>query len=1103
MNSLQGDSLREAVDAAVSAFGATSAPKLSSGVGEPEDQIRGPFETLLTSVGQSMGRVVIPVGEASLSDLKIRPDYAVLVGGAVCGHVEIKAPGKGANPSSYRGHDKRQWERLKALPNVLYTDGNEWALFRSGERVDSVIRLRGEIEIAGDQLSSEGTELAACLADFLSWQPVQPRTAEQLAVSVAGLCRLLYEEVLDNLAHNLLLQELAQDWRDLLFPDASDEKFADGYAQSVTFALLLARAEGIDFRGKSIEEISRELGSSHSLLGRALRVLTNADVIGGLRTSVNTLLRVVTEVSWEAIRKGGREPWLMFYEHFLARYNPELRKRTGSYYTPNEVVSAMTWMVDDVLRTQLGKADGFASSEVTSVDPAMGTGTFLLQMIEHAADRIEAEQGAGAVPARLREMLQRVVGFEIQMGPYAVAELRSFETFRRRGVSVPEDVLRLYVTNTLDNPWEEQIRLGAEYEPIAKSRRLANQVKANEPVTVVIGNPPYKDKAKGKGGWVESGNPEARQRAIFDDFLPPKEWGVGIHARHAYNMYAYFWRWAVWKAFEAHPESDRGVVAFITSASWLDSQGFMAMRKYMRDLCDRIYVLHLEGESRGARRTENVFEIQVPVAIVIAVRDGSRAGESAAVQMYTKTGTRGEKLAWLNELRSLGDIDWMSVDGDPTDPIAVTDPAWRESPLITQLFPWRAKGIMAGRTWVYAPLEKTLATRWERLILAPAEQKPLLLKEHPRDRTVDTSVAAIDGMPEIEFTISEETKTTPVTEPIGLRSFDRQFVIADSRVINQASPSLWQTRSDTQVFATTLSAEEISSGPAVTCSAFIPDAHHYRGFGGGDVIPAWSDQSARKPNVSAQLLDLLSSTLSISVSGEDLFAYVVGVAGHAGYTKRFYDELAIPGVRIPITRDSALFKRAVDLGKEVIWLQTRGERYVDNAQDRPSGVPPLPDYQRPKVQVAISDDSEHMPEEMTYNSSGQALRIGEGVVAPVSEAVFEYEVSGMNVLKKWFGYRKRKPAVKRSSALDDIVAERWPSSYTSDLLDLLNCLTRLVALEPGLDRLLSEILHGDRITVTELRESGAFDELTKKAPASGAEDDQLFDSDSLLAQPGE
>lgn len=1103
MNSLQGDSLRGAVNTAVSAFGATSGPKLSSGVGEPEDQIRGPFETLLASVGQSMGRIVIPVGEASLSDLKIRPDYAVLVGGAVCGHVEIKAPGKGANPSSYKGHDKRQWERLKALPNVLYTDGNEWALFRSGERIDSVIRLRGDIETSGDQLSSEGTELAACLADFLSWQPVQPRTAEQLAVSVAGLCRLLYEEVLDNLEHNVLLQELAQDWRDLLFPDASDEKFADGYAQSVTFALLLARAEGIEFRDKSIEEISRELGSSHSLLGRALRVLTNADVIGGLRTSVNTLLRVVTEVSWEAIRKGGREPWLMFYEHFLARYNPELRKQTGSYYTPNEVVSAMTWLTDDVLRTQLGKVDGFASSEVTSVDPAMGTGTFLLQMIEHAADRIEAEEGPGAVPARLREMLHRVVGFEIQMGPYAVAELRSYETFRRRGVSVPEDVLRLYVTNTLDNPWEEQIRLGAEYEPIAKSRRLANEVKANEPVTVVIGNPPYKDKAKGKGGWVEIGNPAARQRAIFDDFLPPKEWGVGIHARHAYNMYAYFWRWAVWKAFEAHPESDRGVVTFITSASWLDSQGFMAMRKYMRDLCDRIYVLHLEGESRGARKTENVFEIQVPVAIVIAVRDGSRTGKSADVQMYTKTGTRGEKLAWLNKVRSLADIDWRTVEGDPTDPIAVTDPAWRESPLITQLFPWRAKGIMAGRTWVYAPLDETLAKRWERLIRAPVEQKPLLLKEHPRDRTIDTKVVAIDGMPEIEFTISAEIATQPVTAPVGMRSFDRQFVIADSRVINQASPSLWRTRSDSQVFATTLSAEEISSGPAVTCTSFIPDAHHYRGFGGGDVIPLWSDESASKPNVAVPLLDFLTSKLSLAVSGEDLFAYVVGVAGHAGYTERFYDELAIPGVRIPITRDPALFKRAVDLGRQVIWLQTRGERFVDREHDRPPGLPPLPVDLRPKVQVAIPDDPEHMPDELGYDAKGQALQIGSGVIAPVCEAVYEYEVSGMNVLKKWFGYRKRKPAVKRSSALDDIVADRWPSSYTSDLLDLLNCLTRLIALEPELNKLLSEILDGDRFAVAELRASGALDDISKKSRPPGAVGDQLFDSDSLFAQSDE
>src|SRR5439155_17531831 len=102
-----------------------------------------------------------------------------------------------------------------------------------------------------------------------------------------------------------------------------------------------------------------------------------------------------------------------------------------------------------------------------------------------------------------------------------------------------------YVADTLDNPYIEQTRLGAGYEPIARSRRAANKVKSDEPVMVVIGNPPYLEKARGKGGWVEKGDPGAAQAPILNDFMPPKEWGISAHARHLYNLNVFFWRWGL------------------------------------------------------------------------------------------------------------------------------------------------------------------------------------------------------------------------------------------------------------------------------------------------------------------------------------------------------------------------------------------------------------------------------------------------------------------------------------------------------------------------------------------------------------------------------
>ncbi len=112
---------------------------------------------------------------------------------------------------------------------------------------------------------------------------------------------------------------LAEDWRRTLFPDASNETFADGYAQAVTFGLLMARAQGITLSG-GLDRVSRALRQSNLLIGTALRVLTDdVDDQATLKTSLNTLTRVLDVVHWPTISKGSPEAWLYFYEGFPQR----------------------------------------------------------------------------------------------------------------------------------------------------------------------------------------------------------------------------------------------------------------------------------------------------------------------------------------------------------------------------------------------------------------------------------------------------------------------------------------------------------------------------------------------------------------------------------------------------------------------------------------------------------------------------------------------------------------------------------------------------------------------------------------------------------------
>ena len=341
------------------------------------------------------------VGETSLPDLKTRPDYAVSLKNALIGFIEVKAPGKGADPRRFQDqHDKDQWEKLQSLPNLMYTDGNAFSLWRDGELVGDVIQLEGDIERAGAKLAAPKI-LLSLFSDFFQWEPQPPGSAAQLAVVTARLCRLLRAEVEEQLGRGSKspLSDLAIDWRKLLFPAATDDAFADGYAQAVTFGLLMARARNIPL-AKGLQQVARELRRTNTLIGAALGLLTdNVDNEEALKTSLATLIRVLDAVHWPTVSRGDPEAWLYFYEKFLQVYDNELRKKTGSYYTPPQVVEPMVRLVDEALRSnqRFALSEGLASADVTVADPAIGTGTFLLGVLRRIAQTTEADQGPGAV----------------------------------------------------------------------------------------------------------------------------------------------------------------------------------------------------------------------------------------------------------------------------------------------------------------------------------------------------------------------------------------------------------------------------------------------------------------------------------------------------------------------------------------------------------------------------------------------------------------------------------------------------------------------------------------------------------------------------------
>ncbi len=1081
---------------AIATFGLETKAKLTNrgATGEPEDQLRAPLEGMVANMAEICGfprSVVAAVGESALIELKTRPDYAITIRGALTGFIEVKAPGKGADPRRFKDrHDKQQWEKLQPLPNLIYTDGNEFSLWRNGQLEGALVRLIGDVETSGANLDAPPS-LMSLFEDFLRWRPIPPRDAKQLAVVIARLCRLLREEVTEQLAiGSPALTALATDWRKLLFPEASDRQFADGYAQAVTFGLLMARAHNIRLSA-GLDQVARQLAQTNSLIGSALRLLTDdAQNQATLTTSLGTLTRVLDAVHWPAISKDDSDAWLYFYEDFLEVYDNDLRKKTGSYYTPPEVVGAMVSLVDEAIRSRFKIHSGLASPAVTVADPALGTGTFLLGILRRIAETVKADEGPGAAPAAVGAAIDRLIGFEIQLGPFAVAQLRIVAELADLIGAPPPAQPRMFVADALSDPYGEPGWLPSILAPIAESRQQANKVKNLEPITVVIGNPPYKEKAKGLGGWVESGSPNSPERPPLEAWTPPRDWGVGVHTKHLRNLYVYFWRWATWKVFDHDPNSNTGIVCFITVAGFLNGPGFEKMRDYLRHKGDEVWVIDCSPEGHQPEVNTRIFEgVQQPICIVVVSRPlGTREDAPATVRFRAlPAGHRKEKFEALRTL-TLDSDGWVECPSAWRAPfLPASTGAWSTYPALDDLFSYNGSGVMPGRTWVIAPDAQSLRQRWDVLISAPCDQKETLFHPHLRQgkpgdkhskRIVNKALPGYEARP---TPIAEERGQTLAPARYGFRSFDRQWIIPDNRLINQPNPELWEMHSEHQVYLTAPSDRSPSAGPALTFTALIPDLHHYNGRG-GRVFPMWRDHEASTPNVGQNLLAYLSQKYKRPVSGADVVAYIAAIAACPAFTDRFLSDLVQPGLRIPITAKGEVFAAADDVGRTVIWLHTFGERFADPKRGRPAGPPRLARGAAPRIPAAgaIASDNATMPDTIDYDETKSRLLIGGGYVERVAPQVWSYEVSGKRVLRQWFSYRRanrERPIIgdrRPPSKLGDVQPDRWLAEYTTELINLLNVIGKLVELEPTQAALLTQICSGPTISAGELSAAGAF-----------------------------
>ena len=1063
-------------DTLVAQFGAAAKDSLN-GPGEPEAALATPVDNLLREYGENvLSRKVVLHAEVREDSGNVRPDFGVRIDGLMSGHVELKKPGTSLDPDTYgkTTHNGRQWKRLRNLPNLLHTNGLEWRLWRYGELVamahlpvSSLTKFKGAI--------AAPPELDTVLSSFLSWTPTPITTVTRLVDTIAPLAALLREEVLESLQANRRNAKatgreensypfigLKRDWRASLYPNATDEEFADGFAQTVVFALVIALSDGMDFNNIQLRDIAEGLQSKHSLLGRSLDLLTEHIKGSTVGLVLETIIRTLSATDWHVISGGNQDVYLYLYEHFLDKYNPALKKKSGSYYTPAKVVMAMTRLTDQALKKYLSIPEGLSADSVAVIDPAMGTGTYGLSIIQHVAAQAE-KYGPGAVADAVTSVAKRLYGIELQSGPFSVAELRLSQAIQEFGGQLPEDGMHLYVADTLEDPESGTSReLSYTLQLIAQQRQRANRVKLETPIQVCIGNPPYKDKSEGLGGWVEKGSANSNH-APLDDF---RKEGNGRYEYVLKNLYVYFWRWAMWKVFESIPNSTDGVVCFITPTGYLNGPGFKGMREWIRRNTSRGWIINLTPEGKQPPAKNAIFNIETPVGIGIFIRNKKNdKTEPAEIKYIDLHGTREEKFSALSTL-ALDSDNFQDADKGWNDGlIPKGNQQWEQSPALNDIFPWVAPGINPSKAWVYAPERAILEQRWDELIQETSLERKRELFKETRDTTLEKTKNPLPG-PGTEQGTKEPFSTVewpqkPAIIEVGYRSFDRQYIIADSRLLHMPSPSLWAARSPGQIFLIEQHAHYPKSGPGLMFSSLIPDKHSFNNRG-GRALPMLHPDG--QPNVALGLLTALSQHFGREITVQELTAYIAGISAHPGYVEVFDEELHYSGNRVPLTADVELWDKAVEIGQFIIWLHTFGDRghAPNNAQNLfdVESTLPLPTYD---TAVGVG-----MPDDVTYDEKTQTIHLGKGTWSNVSPAVWSYTVGGNSTIKSWVGYRRKKPKGRKSSPLDDIITTSWPTRWSRQFHELLVTLTHLVQLEAEQKKLLEQIIAGEQLTKDEL-----------------------------------
>lgn len=928
------------------------------------------------------------------------PDFKLKRGYHIIGYADTKPLGSNLDDIVKSEQIQRY---ISAVPNFILTDYLTFVLFQEGqERLRAKVLNLSQLETRDAPAKRDVEDLIALYDVFFQYQMPAVRTPEQLAKVLAKRCNLLNRAVLERLkieeGSPAIFQGLYETYREFLMRDLEKEDFANLYAQSTTYGLLMASLKCQDEHFTK-EAILRDLPPSVDVIKALFRTTTAYrgelpeevewiidDIISLLDASELSISDVLASASPLEFIK---DPLIFFYEAFLAEYNPKERGRRGVYYTPDPIVEFIIRAVDYFLITKFNKEKGLLSDNVTLLDPALGTGTFLAHAIRILYNKLEENNTGGMFPDVVNEkILHNFIGLELLPAPHIIAHLKFSRLLEELGYELPSNARpRIYLTNTLMSQDVTQSAIPFT-RALASEAVSAEKVKKEEPILAIVGNPPYSGHSYNKGKEIQK---------LVDEYKKIEGESIGErNPKWLNDDYVKFIRWTEWKIAESDTGNKRGIIGLITNNAYIDNPTFRGMRKHLLDTFSEIYLINLHGnlrlreEAPEGTKDENVFQIRPGVSILFLIKEENST--ETKVFYIDKWGKKEEKYRFLLE-EKIEDLDFIEIE--PTAPYylfkKVEDTLGArlspKVPSIKELMPLNSIGIATHRDHFAVSFNKEELEERIRDFSNPSISKEKLEEKYDLKNTgtwklEDKRSNLFTHIPEGDF------------KEYQYRPFDKRWIFYNDAIVDRRRHKTLKDVYKIENMALILGRSGRATPGKWDLAYITSDISDINVFyrGGGTVFPLYyKPTNDVKNNVDERVIENLSEKYGSKITPKEILYYIYGVLNSPSYREIFAQELDNDFPKIPFPYSHENFKKMVKFGEKITELHLLNEGVIGE-QD-----------------ISYPVRGNHKVEKRKYSEDeGRVYINDEEYFGNITLEMWEYTIGAYSVLDKWLKEREDK-----------------------------------------------------------------------------------------------